>query len=117
MLLFIKKSWHLSSVTQGVIGGCLAAMTQVAATVTDLDYACDTHCPWQPEDVIVDPLVISDGAVTVSDAPGLGVDLDPDALARLHHRWNAMPQWHNRDDIAAMRLVDPNYRTPSSPKY
>lgn len=99
------------------LGISLAAMTQVAATVTDLDYACDTHYPWQPEDVIVDPIVISDGAVTVSDAPGLGVELDPDALARLRHRWNTMPQWHNRDDIAAMRLVDPTYRTPNSPKY
>lgn len=33
VLLFIKKSWHLSSVTQGVIGGCLAAGAVIGAAI------------------------------------------------------------------------------------
>ncbi|MFE9322011.1 glucarate dehydratase family protein [Nocardia sp. NPDC052278] len=99
------------------LGISLAAMTHVAATVPELTYACDTHYPWQPEDVIAEPIVFEEGAVTVPDAPGLGIQLDTDALERLYRRWKALPQWHNRDDIAGMRLVDPAYQPPTSPKY
>jgi sugar porter (SP) family MFS transporter len=33
VLLFIKKSWHLTSLTQGVIGGCLAAGAIIGAAL------------------------------------------------------------------------------------
>ncbi|MFI6996127.1 glucarate dehydratase family protein [Nocardia sp. NPDC050175] len=99
------------------LGISLAAMTQVAATVTHLDYACDTHYPWQAEDVITTPFTFTDGAIEVTDTPGLGIELDRDALARLHERWQSMPAFRDRDDVAAMRAADPEYRPPSSPKY
>lgn len=99
------------------LGISLAAMTQVAATVAHLDYACDTHYPWQAEDVITDPFTFTDGAIAVTDTPGLGIDLDRDALARLHERWRRLPALRDRDDVAAMRATDPDYRPPSSPKY
>ncbi|PXX52866.1 glucarate dehydratase [Nocardia tenerifensis] len=99
------------------LGISLAAMTQVAATVAHLDYACDTHYPWQAEDVVTEPLTFIDGAIEVTDAPGLGVELDRDALARLHERWQAMPALRDRDDVAAMRAADPGYRPPDTPKY
>jgi len=51
-----------------------------------LRYACDTHIPWARDDVVRNPLSIVDGAIRVSDAPGLGVELDDDALARLHRQ-------------------------------
>ena len=35
------------------VGITLAAMMQVAAAIPNLDYACDTHYPWQSEEVIV----------------------------------------------------------------
>ncbi|MEU7141806.1 glucarate dehydratase family protein [Nocardia sp. NPDC046473] len=99
------------------LGISLAAMTQVAATVAHLDYACDTHYPWQAEDVITAPFAFTDGAIEVTDSPGLGVELDRDAVARLHERWQSMPAYRNRDDVAAMRAADPEYRPPNSPKY
>ena len=34
------------------MGISLAAMTHVAATIPNLAYACDTHYPWQVEEVI-----------------------------------------------------------------
>ncbi|MFI5780581.1 glucarate dehydratase family protein [Nocardia sp. NPDC051570] len=99
------------------LGISLAAMTQVAATVPDLDYACDTHYPWQSEDVLTERFRFTDGCVAVPDAPGLGVDLDRAAMARLHERWKALPEYRNRDDVAAMRRADPAYRAPAAPKF
>ena len=37
------------------LGISLAAMTHVASVIPDLDHACDTHRPWQTEDVITEP--------------------------------------------------------------
>ncbi|MFI1174698.1 glucarate dehydratase family protein [Streptomyces melanogenes] len=102
------------------MGISLAAMTHVAATVPNLDYACDSHYPWQSEDVVVDRPVFRDGRLAVSDAPGLGVALDRDALDRLHRRWLADDgTLRDRDDAAAMRLAPGHeeWRTPTLPRW
>ncbi|MEV7423544.1 MULTISPECIES: enolase C-terminal domain-like protein [unclassified Streptomyces] len=99
------------------LGISLAAMTQVAATLPGLDLSCDTHYPWQSEDVITEPIAFQEGAVAVTDTPGLGVELDRDALARLHERWNRRPDMRERDDIAAMRAVHPDHQRPTLPKF
>ncbi|MFJ8943471.1 glucarate dehydratase family protein [Streptomyces sp. NPDC102395] len=100
------------------LGISLAAMTHVAATVPDLHHACDSHYPWQSEDVLTDRLTFDDGKVTVSDAPGLGVELDHDRLRFLHERWlNDSGALRDRDDAAAMRLTDPTWTTPSVPRW
>lgn len=98
------------------LGISLAAMTQVASTVPSLVYACDTHRPWQTEDVITEPHTFSGGMVKVSDAPGLGVELDRDSLATLHQRW-LDSDVRRRDDAAAMRRVDPGWRAPRFPRW
>ncbi|RZU24958.1 glucarate dehydratase family protein [Streptomyces sp. BK239] len=100
------------------LGISLAAMTHVAATVPDLHHACDSHYPWQSEDVLTERLTFDDGKVTVSDAPGLGVELDHDRLRFLHERWlNDSGALRDRDDAAAMRLTDPAWTTPSVPRW
>lgn len=100
------------------LGISLAAMTQVAATVPDLAYACDSHYPWQTEDVITGRHTFTDGRLTVSDTPGLGVQLDHDRLAALHRRWLADDGTHReRDDAAAMRRRDPEWVTPAIPRW
>jgi glucarate dehydratase len=100
------------------LGISLAAMTQVAATVPNLDYACDSHYPWQTEDVITARHTFTDGRLTVSDAPGLGVELDREKLAVLHRRWlDDDGSMRERDDAAAMRVADPGWRTPSIPRW
>ncbi|MFG2643962.1 glucarate dehydratase family protein [Streptomyces sp. NPDC048370] len=90
------------------LGISLAAMTQVAATLPRLDHACDTHYPWQTEDVVTTRPVFRDGRLVVSDASGLGVELDRARLAELHRRWLDDDGTHrDRDDAAAMRRLRP----------
>jgi glucarate dehydratase len=98
------------------LGVSLAAMTQLAAATPNLTYACDTHIPWQTEDV-VEPGALSfvDGAVPVPAGPGLGVTLDRDALARLHEQYRGCGiRW--RDDITPMRAVYPDW-TGKRPRF
>ncbi|MBT3155739.1 glucarate dehydratase, partial [Streptomyces sp. CHD11] len=88
-----------------------------AATVPDLGHACDSHYPWQTEDVITERHTFTGGRLTVSDAPGLGVELDRERLSALHRRWLADETHRERDDAAAMRAADPDWTTPAVPRW
>ncbi len=100
------------------LGISLAAMTQVAAAVPNLDYACDSHYPWQSEDVITRRFTFHGGGLEVSDRPGLGVELDRDRLAALHRRWvEDDGTLRDRDDAAAMREADPGWTAPTVPRW
>ncbi|MEV8096584.1 glucarate dehydratase family protein [Kitasatospora sp. NPDC085879] len=92
------------------LGISLAAMTHLAAASPELTHACDTHWPWRTEDV-VEPgvLAVADGAVRVPTGPGLGVELDRDALARLHEQYLACGL-RTRDDTGYLRRTDPAHR-------
>ena len=102
----------LSMHSNSHLGISLAAMTQLAAATPELTYACDTHWPWKRagEDVI-EPGALSfrDGSVAVPTGPGLGVELDRDALARLAEQYQRS-HIRTRDDSAYMREIDPGYR-------
>jgi glucarate dehydratase len=98
------------------LGISLAAMTHVAAVVPELVHACDTHRPWQAEDVITRPHVFLDGALDVPDAPGLGIELDRRAVATLHQRWLDLGV-RDRDDVAAMQIADPRWEQPALPRF
>jgi glucarate dehydratase len=96
------------------LGISLMAMTHVAASIPNLTYACDTHYPWQEEEVIQGGRVAFDkGSVVVPTRPGLGVELDRDQLARLHDQYLSCGV-RNRDDLAQMRKYDPTFsgKTP-----
>ena len=94
------------------LGISLAAMTHVAAATSGISHACDTHTPWQDGlDVVTDPLPITGGAVTVPDGPGLGVELDRDALARLHENYQRCGITH-RDDAGYRRQLEPGFDAP-----
>ena len=99
----------LSMHSNSHLGISLAAMTHLAAATPNLTYACDTHWPWKSEDV-VEPGVLSfvDGAVAVPTTPGLGVELDRDALARLNEQYERCGL-RSRDDTSYMRSIDPTY--------
>ncbi|WBB64463.1 hypothetical protein O7599_11645 [Streptomyces sp. WMMC500] len=91
----------------------LAAMTHLAAATPNLDHSCDTHTPWQqgPEgrDVIrPGALTFTDGAVPLPPGPGLGVELDRDALAVLHEQYERCGV-RRRDDTAYMRRFRPGF--------
>jgi glucarate dehydratase len=92
------------------LGISLAAMVQLAAATPNLGYACDTHFPWRREDVIKGtPLPFRKGAIRVPDGPGLGVELDSDALAALHEQYLRCG-FRDRDETAYMQSANPDYR-------
>jgi glucarate dehydratase len=98
------------------LGISLAAMTHLAAATPLLTYACDTHSPWQTEDVIEPGAIeIRNGAVVVPDGPGLGVTLDEDAVGRLHEQYQRCGI-RRRDDITPMRAVHPGW-TGARPRF
>jgi glucarate dehydratase len=91
------------------LGISLMAMTHVAASIPNLTYACDTHYPWQEEEVVKGGRIAFDrGAVKVPTAPGLGVELDRGRLAELHAQYLACGV-RNRDDLTQMRKYDPSF--------
>ena len=99
----------LSMHSNSHLGISLAAMVQLAATVPNLTYACDTHWPWKTEDIVVgEPFTFVGGSLAVPDRPGLGVELDRDALARLHEQYLSCGL-RNRDDTGYIRQVVPGY--------
>jgi glucarate dehydratase len=103
----------LSMHSNSHLGISLAAMVHIAASTPHLTYACDTHWPWKHEDVIVPgALAFVDGSVAVPTAPGLGVELDRDALARLHEQY-LKSGILERDDTGYMRTVNPEFWPPT----
>ncbi|MEU1166522.1 glucarate dehydratase family protein [Streptomyces sp. NPDC005921] len=100
----------LSMHSNSHLGISLAAMTHVAAAIPNLDHSCDTHYPWNSADDVIRPGVLefTDGAVRVPTGPGLGVELDHEALDRLH-RLYLESGVRTRDDTGYMRRVDPSY--------
>ncbi|KAH7010253.1 mandelate racemase/muconate lactonizing enzyme domain-containing protein [Ilyonectria destructans] len=101
----------LSMHSNSHLGISLAAMTHLASATVNLDYACDTHWPWKPrdEDVIADgALKWVDGGLNVPTAPGLGVELDREKLARLHQQYVDCGL-RKRDDTTYMRKFQPDF--------
>jgi glucarate dehydratase len=95
----IELSMHSNS----HLGISLAAMTHLAAAIPNINHACDTHTPWQ------------DGAVPVPPGPGLGVELDRDALAVMHEQYLKCGITA-RDDTTYMRRFHPEY-TAERPRW
>ncbi len=107
----ICASWgiSLSMHSNSHLGISLAAMTHLATTTQNLTYDCDTHSPWTEVDVIKggQPKFV-DGALAPPDGPGLGVELDREAVARLHTLYLSQGVT-DRDDTAEMRKYIPDY--------
>jgi glucarate dehydratase len=108
----------LSMHSNSHLGISLAAMTHLAAATPNLTYACDTHWPWKAaEDDVIVPgaLRFEGGAVPVPTGPGLGVELDRDALARLHEQYLACGITE-RDDTGYYRRTHPDF-DPTAPRW
>lgn len=94
------------------LGISLMAMTHVAAAVPNLSYACDTHYPWQePDEEVIKggKLPIVYGCVKLTRAPGLGVELDYDQLAKLHEQFLSCGI-RQRNDVTQMQKYDPSWK-------
>ena len=100
----------LSMHSNSHVGISLMAMTHLAAAIPNLTYACDTHYPWQSEEVIQGGSVaFEEGGVRVPSTPGLGVELDRDALARLHQQYLDCGLTERNDEIE-MQKVYPDWQ-------
>jgi glucarate dehydratase len=87
----------------------LAMFTQVGAAAPGPITALDTHWIWQDGQALTRrPPQIEKGAVALPDAPGLGVELDRDALAEAHERY-LRHGLGARDDAAAMQYLVPGW--------
>jgi glucarate dehydratase len=111
--IFATFGMDLSMHSNSHLGISLAAMTHLAAATPNVTYACDTHWPWKdPAEDVIKPgaLAFENGSVAVPTTPGLGVELDRDALARDRERYERCG-YRKRDDAAEMcRVVDPTWK-------
>ena len=106
----------LSMHSNSHLGISLAAMTHLAAATPNLAYDCDTHYPWQTDEVIEGgKLLFEGGSLAPPPGPGLGVTLDRNALARLHRNYLDCGIT-DRDDAVEMRKHWPDWKF-GRPKY
>lgn len=93
------------------LGISLAGMVHLGAATENLTYALDTHWPWKdPSEDIVSTadFQFADGAIRVPDKPGLGVELDREALGRLHGKYLSS-SIRTRNDTGYMQSIEPGY--------
>jgi len=100
----------LSMHSNSHLGISLAAMVHLGAALPNLRYALDTHYPWQSDEVIAGGrLRFEDGAVKVPEGPGLGVELDRNALAILHQNYLDCGLTKREDEIE-MQKIEPGWK-------
>ena len=103
----------LSMHSNSHLGISLAAMVHLAGATPNLTYACDTHWPWKTAEIVKPGrLEFVDGSVAVPTTPGLGVEIDEDALAALHEQYLRCGI-RDRDDTGYMKSIDPGYEAIS----
>ena len=99
----------LSMHSNSHLGISLAAMVHLGAAIPRMDYALDTHYPWQSDEIIMGGrMKFEEGSVQVSSEPGLGVELDRDALEMLHQQYLRCGL-KKRDDEIEMQKVNPGW--------
>jgi glucarate dehydratase len=87
----------------------LAMFTHVAAAAPGTITAIDTHWIWQDgQRITKQPYEITDGHLTVPDRPGLGIEIDLDAVAAAHELYLA-EGLGARNDAAAMQYLIPDW--------
>jgi glucarate dehydratase len=77
--------------SSGELGIQLATMLHLGAVVPNLGFAADAHYHHLTDDVIAGGRMrYENGAIRVPDAPGLGITLDRDKLARYHELYREL---------------------------
>ena len=100
----------LSMHSNSHLGISLAAMVHLGAALPQVPYALDTHYPWQSDEIITaGRFKFEEGAVLVPQEPGLGVELDREALARLHQNYLDCGL-KKRDDEPEMQKKQPGWK-------
>ncbi len=100
----------LSMHSNSHLGISLAAMVHLGAALPDMTYALDTHYPWQSDEIIMGGrLKFEEGSVMVPTEPGLDVELDRVALAKLHENYKACGLTKRNDEVE-MQKVQPGWK-------
>jgi glucarate dehydratase len=100
----------LSMHSNSHLGISLAAMVHLGAAISNFRYALDTHYPWQSDEIIVGGrFKFEEGAVQCPTGPGLGVELDKVALAKLHQNYLECGLT-KRDDEVEMQKLHPDWK-------
>ncbi len=87
----------------------LAMFIHVGAAAPGKPTALDTHWIWQEgQHLTKEPLQIVNGAVELSDKPGLGVEIDMALIEKQHELYKRMPSGA-RNDAAAMQYLIPGW--------
>jgi glucarate dehydratase len=82
----------------------------VAAAAPGKITAIDTHWIWQDgQRLTKEPLQIVNGKLTVSERPGLGIEVDMEQIERAHALYNTM-KLGARDDAKAMQFLVPGWK-------
>ena len=99
------------------LGISLAAMTHVASVIPDLEYACDSHRPWQTEDVITEPHTLQRRRPRGVRRPGTRGRTRPRRPGHPARTLDQARRFRDRDDVAAMRQADPTWVQPPLPRW
>jgi glucarate dehydratase len=105
------ESWGLTwgSHSNNHFDVSLAMFTHVAAAAPGEITAIDTHWIWQDgQRLTKNPLTITDGAIEVPTAPGLGLELDLDQVEAAHELY-LKHGLGGRDDAVAMQYLIPGW--------
>jgi L-alanine-DL-glutamate epimerase-like enolase superfamily enzyme len=86
------------------LGPATVANAHLVAATTTFAFASDTHYPLQLEDVLAEPLDLSDGLLAVPRTPGLGIELDREATARLANQQVREAVFYDDVDAEAPRV-------------
>nr|WP_300307470.1 enolase C-terminal domain-like protein [Halomonas sp.] len=86
----------------------LAMFAQVGAAALGRTTALDTHWIWQEGDARLtrNPPQIVDGRVAVTDAPGLGIEIDREQIDKAHQLYRSLPAGGRNDAMAMQYLMD-----------
>ncbi|WGI26288.1 enolase C-terminal domain-like protein [Halomonas alkaliantarctica] len=95
----------------------LAMFAQVGAAAVGRTTALDTHWIWQEGDARLtrNPPEIVGGKVAVTDAPGLGVDIDMKAIEEANKLYLSLPAGARDDAMAMQYLIDDWKCDPKKP--
>ncbi|WP_299259308.1 enolase C-terminal domain-like protein [uncultured Kushneria sp.] len=86
----------------------LAMFAQVGAAAVGNVTALDTHWIWQEGDarLTCESPEIIDGHVAVTDAPGLGIEIDMAAIEKANALYRSLPAGARNDAMAMQYLID-----------
>lgn len=95
----------------------LAMFAQVGAAAVGRTTALDTHWIWQEGDARLtrNPPEIVGGKVAVTDAPGLGVEIDMKAIEEANKLYLSLPAGARNDAMAMQYLIDDWKFDPKKP--